>query len=83
MTASYRPRAEPYFRSIPRALQPDVCRFLFVGIDFDPASMLGEYELENHVESFELFSYDLCDPSNVMIQHGDFLSIDKKWNDED
>ena len=83
MTASYRPRAEPYFRSIRRALQPDVCRFLFVGIDFDPASMLVEYELENHVESFELSSHDLHDPSNVIIQHGDFLSIDKKWNDED
>ena len=81
MTASYKARAEPYFRSIHRAVDPDVCRFLFVGIDFDPSRMLGEYGLTDMVEPFELSSKRLHDPSNIIIQHGDFLNISKRWDD--
>jgi len=83
MTAGYRPRAEPYFASLAEALDPSACQFFFIGLDFNPFRIFSEYGLEGYVESYYLATNKLHDPSNTIIQHGDFLNINKQWKDDD
>ena len=55
----------------------------FVGIDFNPKSLLKNHDLERSVISKQIRSKSLFDSSNPIIQHGDFLKCHGPWRDDD
>jgi hypothetical protein len=83
MNEGYYPKAIPYFKTMTRALSSNLCSLFFVGIDFDPKYLLERHHLSSCCESYQVKSSQLHDPHNFIIQHGDFLVCDKKFQPED
>jgi hypothetical protein len=85
MTENYYQRALPFFNSfgkVSKKYQSDVICF-FVGIDFNPIDLLKHHDLDRSVISKQINSASLFDPSNPIIQHGDFLKCHGPWRDND
>jgi hypothetical protein len=85
MTENYYARAEPYFRTLKKAVEVDNndVKYFFVGLDFNPASILKKHGVGEEVFAMELGLNQLHDPKNNIIQHGDFLATKGPWNDDD
>lgn len=76
MNEEYAERARPFFETlnyISGKKQEIDQEVFFIGIDFDPKNLLKAHNLEKKIKSYTLKKNELTDPSNLIIQHGDFL----------